>query len=602
MSDSDLETDFSPEVLSAGREAGMICLRAFKETVEAASKAASGETPDFPPYLFAQFAALRNGWYPISRCWPKLRLNDVVTTCYDQIDIRWKTLSPPIIWLLVRNLFWRVVWHTKYRGPACDAWCFWHELQLPSAELGWDWVPSGPEIEQFPWHLIRSLLADYALPPSWDDSVTAINESPSGSTQDLLDLPEVPFKFVRIPSWHIITPRKLPLRGESLERLLGEADELMAYYSDRKLECSKIAARYEARLKRTVAGEETVKIKRRWAPAPPPIREVTDYAAPIYLAACSYDVLHDQQYLEYLWGLYSKRDDGTTHRREEPKQPGICLSRKELRSYKQAFRGVEQAIGHMIACLEELEQEIQNVLKEIHKTPKRTLGRLDGETFMTLPVPEKVRIIADLEEEQDALRKRLAERERQPTGKTPDPLGEVEEEHQKLLENCGPCERKAYLAYEHARKHLEIQETKVTDEAAYQWLKDNGPDEFPLPNKFTSWARYVRAAREALGKQINSPRPGRTGGSIKRPQAPESELGRRELTPEEIRGIVIDRLGELVGDISVCLAKGRDPKKLWKQVEDDLKALDFEENEIRRIVDANKPEDLLAIVETLDRK
>ncbi len=52
----------------------------------------------------------------------------------------------------------------------------------------------------------------------------------------------------------------------------------------------------------------------------------------------------------------------------------------------------------------------------------------------------------------------------------------------------------------------------------YEWLKSNPVDDYPLPSLDT-WSRYVRSARKIANLPgRNSPRGGRTGGSIRRPE------------------------------------------------------------------------------------
>lgn len=53
----------------------------------------------------------------------------------------------------------------------------------------------------------------------------------------------------------------------------------------------------------------------------------------------------------------------------------------------------------------------------------------------------------------------------------------------------------------------------MTDEAAWDWLKEHGPDEYDPPG-FETFGRYVRAGRAAHGAGVNHPRAGRTGRSI----------------------------------------------------------------------------------------
>lgn len=55
-----------------------------------------------------------------------------------------------------------------------------------------------------------------------------------------------------------------------------------------------------------------------------------------------------------------------------------------------------------------------------------------------------------------------------------------------------------------------------TDQQAYEWLKEHGPEDYALP-AFPTWQRYLRNARSHYGTQKHSPRAGRTGRSVGRP-------------------------------------------------------------------------------------
>lgn len=56
----------------------------------------------------------------------------------------------------------------------------------------------------------------------------------------------------------------------------------------------------------------------------------------------------------------------------------------------------------------------------------------------------------------------------------------------------------------------------LNDLDAYEWLKENGPEDYQLPD-FATWVRYVRGGRAFYSQQKNQPRAGRTGRSIVRP-------------------------------------------------------------------------------------
>jgi len=54
---------------------------------------------------------------------------------------------------------------------------------------------------------------------------------------------------------------------------------------------------------------------------------------------------------------------------------------------------------------------------------------------------------------------------------------------------------------------------KCTDREAYEWLQEEGPEEYELP-AFDTWKRYVRIGRKHHGTQKNTSRKGRTGRSV----------------------------------------------------------------------------------------
>jgi hypothetical protein len=74
-----------------------------------------------------------------------------------------------------------------------------------------------------------------------------------------------------------------------------------------------------------------------------------------------------------------------------------------------------------------------------------------------------------------------------------------------------PCYLKALGGYKRAVDVL----GDCEDREAYDWLKEHDEDR-SLPN-FATWARYLREARKRLGLPKNTPRYGRTGRSIVRP-------------------------------------------------------------------------------------
>lgn len=79
----------------------------------------------------------------------------------------------------------------------------------------------------------------------------------------------------------------------------------------------------------------------------------------------------------------------------------------------------------------------------------------------------------------------------------------------------------AYQSFQMAQAASDLE---LTDRQAYDWLMENGPPEYELP-EFDTWQRYVREGRKFYGTQKNTPRGGRTGRSI---VSPEDFQTRRE--------------------------------------------------------------------------
>jgi hypothetical protein len=72
--------------------------------------------------------------------------------------------------------------------------------------------------------------------------------------------------------------------------------------------------------------------------------------------------------------------------------------------------------------------------------------------------------------------------------------------------------RKAYGQYRDALRRNPDFGDEPTEEAVYNWVKEHwDPNDGKLP-KFTTWSRYLREARAAVGEQKNKPRGGRPAG------------------------------------------------------------------------------------------
>lgn len=72
-----------------------------------------------------------------------------------------------------------------------------------------------------------------------------------------------------------------------------------------------------------------------------------------------------------------------------------------------------------------------------------------------------------------------------------------------------PSQQTAYQSCQFAESKI----GKCTDREAYDWLREEGPQEYDLP-AFDTWRRYVRAGRKLHGAQKNTSRKGRIGRSV----------------------------------------------------------------------------------------
>ena len=84
------------------------------------------------------------------------------------------------------------------------------------------------------WEHIKRVVTKGSQPDSWDSVMGAILGGVPHRDKDEIDLPD----FLRKsdgPSLHVVPPKDLPRASGSLERLLREANDLVAYYSEYKL-------------------------------------------------------------------------------------------------------------------------------------------------------------------------------------------------------------------------------------------------------------------------------------------------------------------------------------------------------------------------------
>jgi hypothetical protein len=93
-------------------------------------------------------------------------------------------------------------------------------------------------------------------------------------------------------------------------------------------------------------------------------------------------------------------------------------------------------------------------------------------------------------------------------------LGPESDENNSEDAELAPYIKRALSSYELAEQGLLNEgKDKITDKNAYDWLRENGSDEYNLP-KFSNWSRYVREGRKHEQLQKNKPLAGRTGRSI----------------------------------------------------------------------------------------
>jgi hypothetical protein len=176
MSDSKTDNGISPELLKAAREAGVACLDTYRQLVEEAAETVREGVQgywvkEYRPFIGPLYKVLRISWDPIVRCWPKLLLEDA-TKCCDKIDINWRTITPPKIWLALRNVFWNMVWNTKYRGPVSCTWLAWCESVVEPETVAWE--PYVAVAATVVWQHIRTAIDYFSRPDSWDDAKAAI--------------------------------------------------------------------------------------------------------------------------------------------------------------------------------------------------------------------------------------------------------------------------------------------------------------------------------------------------------------------------------------------------------------------------------------------
>ena len=70
--------------------------------------------------------------------------------------------------------------------------------------------------------------------------------------------------------------------------------------------------------------------------------------------------------------------------------------------------------------------------------------------------------------------------------------------------------QKAFQSYNMAAQYLA---NGASDREVHSWLKENGPEQYDLP-EFDTWRRYLRNARSFYKAQKNSPTAGRSGKSV----------------------------------------------------------------------------------------
>lgn len=129
----------------------------------------------------------------------------------------------------------------------------------------------------------------------------------------------------------------------------------------------------------------------------------------------------------------------------------------------------------------------------------------------SVPIPERLTMGYELAISVLEKRVRELEEENKLLKNISKPISEDNEtsKDEELRITLTPAQERAYQSYVITESQL----TKCTDHEAYDWLVENGIQDYDLPS-FETWQRYVRKGRKYYGTQKNESRKGRTGRSI----------------------------------------------------------------------------------------
>lgn len=198
---------------SVARDVACDCVNAVAAFRDAAMQWESGKPPDHRPFITRLFAALRQGWEPICRCWPELM---EAHRQGPKLRRDKRSLGPSTMaWLTARDVFWVSVVNTEYHDAARATWDNWGSEFLPSDQNRSAYSDDNIDI----WGHVRRLLA--FTPKNWSEWVTQIQSAqplygPAASQSATPPKPALPE-----PS------KPLPTSPTALERLTWRVDDFM---------------------------------------------------------------------------------------------------------------------------------------------------------------------------------------------------------------------------------------------------------------------------------------------------------------------------------------------------------------------------------------
>jgi hypothetical protein len=206
--------------LAAGRNALSVCLAAIIEFYTLFQQDNDSIANSICLYLSQLYKALRDGWVPVCRCWPKL------------MDIdrskNWKAKSKradestqiaAIVWMEAKSCYWSVIDGFGCVRSALKAWDNWEETYSP--ELGESRSTQGIS---GPIRIFKRN-ADSAKPHKWHKLKEAIEQvipavAEDESTATRIEKPALPGPCMPLPGSRL-----------ELKRLLSRVDEYMERYT-----------------------------------------------------------------------------------------------------------------------------------------------------------------------------------------------------------------------------------------------------------------------------------------------------------------------------------------------------------------------------------